>query len=52
MKENAENKLSNICEILMSLPEDEKKKVEDLYSNHMEGFVQGFAAGKAYAEKK
>lgn len=52
MSDNAKKNLDSISEKLKGLPENVAEAALDRYADRMEGFAEGFAAGKAYAEKK
>ena len=45
MSENAKERLNTIKDIVEKLP----KEIQDQYAARMEGFAEGFAAGKAHA---
>ena len=49
MSENAKKNLEAISDKLNDLPEDVAAAALDQYASRMEGFAEGFAAGKAHA---
>ena len=51
MSENAKKNLEAISEKLKDIPQDVAAAAIDQYAARMEGFVEGFAAGKAHAGK-
>lgn len=52
MGENAKKNLEQISEKLNELPKDVANAALDQYAARMEGFAEGFAAGKAHAENR
>lgn len=52
MSENAKKNLEAISDKLNDLPEDVAAAALDQYASRMEGFAEGFAAGKAHEQKK
>lgn len=52
MSENAKKNLEQISEKLNELPQDVVNAALDQYAARMEGFAEGFAAGKAHAENR
>lgn len=52
MSENAKKNLEQISEKLNELPQDVANAALDQYAARMEGFAEGFAAGKAHAENQ
>lgn len=52
MSENAKKNLEAIGDKLNDLPEDVVTATLDQYAARMEGFAEGFAAGKAHERKK
>lgn len=51
MSENAKKNLEAIGEKLKGIPKEVADAAIDQYAARMEGFAEGFAAGKAHAEK-
>lgn len=52
MSEEAKKNLEAISDKLNELPKDVADAALDQYASRMEGFAEGFAAGKAHAEKE
>lgn len=52
MSEEAKKNLETITQKLNDLPKDVAKAALDQYAARMEGFAEGFAAGKAYDENE
>lgn len=52
MSENAKKNLEQMSEKLNNLPEDVAEAAINQYAARMEGFAEGFAAGKAHAEQR
>lgn len=52
MSEEAKKNLEQISDKLKDLPQDVATAALDQYAARMEGFAEGFAAGKAHADKK
>lgn len=50
MSENAKKNLAQISEKLNDLPKDVADAAIEQYAARMEGFAEGFAAGKAHKE--
>lgn len=50
MGENAKKNLEQISEKLNDLPKDVADAAIEQYAARMEGFAEGFAAGKAHKE--
>lgn len=50
MSDNAKKNLEAIGDKLNELPQDVAKAALDQYAARMEGFAEGFAAGKAHAQ--
>ena len=50
MSEKAEKKLDHVTSLLKDLPQDVANATLDQYAARMEGFAEGFAAGKAHAQ--
>lgn len=48
MSEEAKNNLETISDKLKDIPQDVASAALEQYANRMEGFAEGFAAGKAY----
>ena len=51
MSENAKKNLETISDKLNELPKDVANAALEQYAARMEGFAEGFAAGKAHAQK-
>lgn len=49
MSEEAKKNLDNISEKLKEIPQEVANAALEQYAARMEGFAEGFAAGKAYA---
>ena len=52
MSENAKKNLETISDKLKDIPQDVASAALEQYANRMEGFAEGFAAGKAYEQNK
>lgn len=52
MSENAKKNLEQMSEKLNNLPEEVAEAAINQYAARMEGFAEGFAAGKAHAENR
>lgn len=52
MSEEAKKNLETISEKLKDIPKEVAEAAIDQYAARMEGFAEGFAAGKAHAENK
>ena len=52
MSENAKDRLERIGAILKELPPEIAKDAQNQYAAHMEGYAEGFAAGKSYTSEK
>jgi predicted transcriptional regulator len=52
MSENAKKNLEAISEKLDKLPADVANAALERYADRMEGFAEGFEAGKAHAENR
>lgn len=50
MSEEAKKNLETISDKLKDIPQDVASAALEQYANRMEGFAEGFAAGKAYKE--
>lgn len=50
MSENAKKNLETISDKLNELPQDVANAALEQYAARMEGFAEGFAAGKAHAQ--
>ena len=51
MSEKAKKNLESIGDKLKELPRDVAEAALERYADRMEGFAEGFAAGKAHAER-
>lgn len=51
MSEEAKKNLDSISDKLREIPQEVASAAIDQYAARMEGFAEGFAAGKAHAEK-
>lgn len=51
MSEEAKKQMERIGGMLTELPQDVAADALNQYAARMEGFAEGFAAGKAHAEK-
>ncbi len=47
-----ESRMKRIEQQLKEIPEEIVKAAQDQYAARMEGFAEGFAAGKAHADKQ
>lgn len=52
MSENAKKNLETISEKLKDIPKEVAAAAIDQYAARMEGFAEGFAAGKAHAKNR
>lgn len=52
MSENAKKNLEQISELMKDLPESVANATIDQYAARIEGFAEGFAAGKAHAAQQ
>jgi predicted transcriptional regulator len=52
MSEEAKKNLEAISEKLKDIPKEVAEAAIDQYAARMEGFAEGFAAGKAHAENR
>lgn len=52
MSEEAKKNLESISEKLKDIPQDVAEAAVDQFAARMEGFAEGFAAGKAFAGKE
>jgi predicted transcriptional regulator len=52
MSEEAKKNLETISEKLKDIPKEVAAAAIDQYAARMEGFAEGFAAGKAHAENR
>ena len=52
MSEEAKKNLEQISDKLKDIPQDVANVALDQYAARMEGFAEGFSAGKAYEQKK